>query len=148
MGEVVSLARNSNRIEKLITEIHKQFAANDDGSKKADRARLRAGKLLIELRGRIEAGEGGEGVNWWKWYGENIARSKRDAMRVMKLASADDPEMAHEDEKEERRRRRHQRLVANALSLVEEMNPEQRQQFFAELERLYDKDFNQNHRAA
>jgi hypothetical protein len=148
MGEVVSLARNSSRIERLVTEVHKQFSAATEGTKKADRARLRAGKLLLELRDRIEAGEAGEGVNWWKWYGDNIARSKRDARRVMKLAAAADPEAAHEHEKEERGRRRHQSLVVAALRLVAEMTDEQRQQFFAELERLYDKDFNQNHRAA
>jgi hypothetical protein len=132
-------------IKKVVDEIHKQFAYAADGSKKADRARLRAGQLLNDLRGRIEGGEIGENINWWKWYDENFARSKKDAMKVMKLASAEDPEAAHDSEKADRHERRSRRrdqsqvedLVTHALHLVEEMDANQRQRFFAEIRRSY-----------
>jgi hypothetical protein len=39
-------------------------------------------------------------VKWWSWYAENFKnRSRRDAQRVMALASADDPEKAAEEER-------------------------------------------------
>jgi undecaprenyl pyrophosphate synthase len=130
-------------IKKVVDEIHKQFAYAADGSKKADRARLRAGQLLNDLRGRIEGGEIGENINWWKWYDENFARSKKDAMKVMKLASAEDPEAAHEEEKSKKRKvapgdqSEVADLVTHALHLVEEMDANQRQRFFAEIRRSY-----------
>lgn len=133
-------------IKEMVDEIHKQFAAALDAGKKAERARIRTGQLLISLRKRIEAGEIGENVNWWKWYDENFARSKKDAMKVMKLARAEDPEAAHDEEIDKRRQARKsprgdqlelEDLVTHALRLVEEMDAKQRQRFFAEIRRLY-----------
>jgi len=140
MSNVVAL--KSKTIEQMVDQIHREFATAASDTKRADRARLRAGRLLIELRGRIEAGEVGQGVKWWKWHKENIARSKRDSMKVMRLASAADPEAAHDEEKAERAARRDQSqvehdLVFEALCLVEQMNADQRQKFFAELRSIY-----------
>jgi hypothetical protein len=63
-------------------------------------------------------------------------------MKVMRLASAADPEAAHDEEKAERAARRDQSqvehdLVFEALCLVEQMNADQRQKFFAELRSIY-----------
>lgn len=133
-------------IKEMVDEIHKQFAAAFDAGKKADRARIHAGRLLIALRKRIEAGEVGENVSWWKWYDDHFARSKKDAMKVMKIASAEDPEAAHEAEIEKNRRQKQSHrcdqseaedLVSHALRLVDKMDANQRQRFFAELGRLY-----------
>jgi hypothetical protein len=145
MTNVIAL-KNKTTIEGMIDEIHREFAAATADTKRADRARLRAGKLLLKLRKRIEDGEEGEGVNWWKWYGKNIARSKKDAMKVMKLASATDPEAAHEQEKTATKDRmakgraahmRDQSTVEHILCLIEQLSEESRQQLFAELRSIY-----------
>ncbi len=133
-------------IKEMVDEIHKQFAAALDAGKKADRARIHAGRLLIALRKRIEGGEVGENVNWWKWYEENFARSRRDANRCMKLANAENPEAAHDEEKANAKKSMaksrtnvcpDEDIVTHALRLVEEMDANQRQQFFAALRRRY-----------
>jgi hypothetical protein len=39
-------------------------------------------------------------VKWWSWYGEHFPdRSRRDAERVMRLASSDDPQAAADEER-------------------------------------------------
>jgi hypothetical protein len=144
MGQVLKM-RGDFTIKQMVDEIHKQFESAREGNKKADRARIRAGQLLIALRKRVEAGEVGENINWWKWYAENFARGKRDAFKCMKIARAEDPEAAHDEEIESKRQARKrprghfedEDLVTHALRLVEEMDAKQRQQFFAELRRLH-----------
>ena len=65
---------------------------------------ISAGKQLVELKARIDGGEDGEGVNWWKWYAERFKnRTRRDAQKVMALARSDDPEAAAEEEREKNR---------------------------------------------
>src|SRR5262249_28421105 len=105
-------------LEDAVSEIHKQFAEADASKRKAENCRVYAGKLLIALRARIEAGEAGEGVNWWVWYEKNFVRSRRDAERVMKLASADDPMTALEGERKATREavRRHRKKSATYVS--------------------------------
>jgi hypothetical protein len=61
--------------------------------------RIETGKILNELRSRIDAGEAGELATWWEWYGDNFTRSRSDAEKLMALARADDPVAAHEAEK-------------------------------------------------
>jgi hypothetical protein len=113
-----------------------------------NRARIRAGQLLLAPRERIEAGEAGD-IQWWTWYRRNIARSRRDGNKVMKLARAADPEAAAEAEcakNREAKSRERQRAgsdvspdddddpddpVEQALELVEDMSTKQRQRFFA-----------------
>jgi hypothetical protein len=149
MTNVITLKTKST-IDRMVDQIHREFAAATADTKRADRARIRAGKLLIELRKRVEAGEVGEGVNWWEWYDENFARTKRDARKCIKIARAADPELAAEDERERNRnakakqRRSEVRpqleiedLVFAALCLVEKMNHNERQKFFAELRSIY-----------
>jgi len=89
-------------IDELVFLIHKRFekaqAISTEAQKKYKSARLQAGELLLELRGRIEAGEAGR-VEWWEWYGEHFVRSRKDAEKCMALASQDDPEQAVAAEK-------------------------------------------------
>ena len=98
MGEVVPQIS----IDDLVYRAHHQWETGEKeweaAKKKAAGNRIAVGKTLLELKTRIEAGEVGQ-VRWWDWYGTRFARSRRDAERVMELASAPDPVAAHEVEK-------------------------------------------------
>ena len=72
------------------------FAANE-----AYHHRLDAGRMLLELRTRIEA----EGGDWWKWQTGKFDRSRRDMEKLMQMARADDPEAAVEEERAKARER-------------------------------------------
>jgi hypothetical protein len=141
------------------TKFAEAFAAN----KKMHLARVAVGQMLIELRARIEAGEAGDwsqgqhdNRNWWKWYryGSRIVRSRQDAEKVMKLAHAEDPESAAEDEREKNRKavRKHRAklpltvsgdselqddLVQQALALCAQMTLKQRLGFSEKFNELY-----------
>src|SRR5262245_24101100 len=91
-AEVVALHKQS--LKQVLTEVHRQFSNATEGNNKADRARIRAGVLLLQLRERIEAGEAGEGVKWWTWYRDNCVRDRKDAEKVMKLAASENPDAA------------------------------------------------------
>jgi ribosome modulation factor len=67
----------------------------------ADDYRLNAGRELIMARRRVDAGE--TDLSWSLWCAQNIKRSDRDIRRVMKMARADDPAQAREEEKERNR---------------------------------------------
>jgi hypothetical protein len=99
------IMRTTLTLDEAVREIHSEFAKVLDGDKKAYRARIAAGQLLIALRKRIEAGEAGAGVNWWEWYASKFVRSRKDGEKVMRLAAADDPEAAAEEERAETRER-------------------------------------------
>jgi hypothetical protein len=62
--------------------------------------RLQAGQKLLQLRERIKSGEEGNGIDWWPWCETNIERSRKDSEKLMKLAAADDPELAFDEERE------------------------------------------------
>jgi hypothetical protein len=67
---------------------------------RANKHRVAAGQKLLSLRQRIEAGEEGD-VAWWDWFEkQDIGRSRKDCEKLMRIASADDPEAALEDERE------------------------------------------------
>ena len=140
-------------IEQMVNEVHKNFATERDFGNRADRARIRAGQLLLTLRERIQAGEAGN-IAWWDWYKANITRTRRDAEKVMKIARAADPEEAAAAERATNREAvaKHEKkkkaaaeaktdsdpdLIDQALELVEEMTTAQRQRFFAALRREY-----------
>jgi hypothetical protein len=91
-------------IDDLVFRAHKQFETVVSTQSKFFNARIECGRTLLELRQRIEAGEAGN-IAWWAWYGEKFARSRRDAERVMDLASAENPVAAYEQEKAETRER-------------------------------------------
>jgi hypothetical protein len=109
MSTVVDMRRRKvSTLNEMVNEIHRQFAEAMRCDKKAYSSRIYAGQLLLELRARIEAGEAGDGVNWWDWYATKFVRSRKDAEKVMRLAREDDPEAAHEEEKAAQRQRMNQ----------------------------------------
>jgi hypothetical protein len=93
------MSEHQETIAQTVRRIEVSFDKIKQYSEKADQYRISAGKQLVELKVRIEAGEAGKGVKWWAWYAENFNRTRRDAQRVMALANADDPEKAAEEER-------------------------------------------------
>ena len=72
-----------------------------------------------DLRARVDAGEAGKGMKWWSWYGEHFQnRSRRDAERVMGLASSDDPQAAADEERTKAREgmAAHRKKIATNVS--------------------------------
>src|SRR5262245_47062099 len=57
--------------------------------------RLEAGRMLKELRERVEA----DGHDWWKWQVGKFDRSRKDIEKLIRLANAEDPDVAIEDER-------------------------------------------------
>ena len=84
----------------------------------ADDHRISAGKLLIEARERVEAGEAGD-ITWSDWVKQHIDRSPGDVRKVMALARAGDPEAARGKEKETAKKAmallRHERANVSAV---------------------------------
>jgi hypothetical protein len=70
---------------------HLALAAKAKG--KFDDHRLQAGRELIEAYKHVPPGR------WLEWCRTNFSRSRQDVARVMKLAAADDPEAALEQER-------------------------------------------------
>jgi hypothetical protein len=85
----------------------------DQASKKFSEYRISAGRLLIEARQRVDAGEAGDTVTWTQWLSDNVDRSERDCRRVMRLAGADDPHAALAKEREANRAQRAERREAD-----------------------------------
>jgi hypothetical protein len=108
----------------MVFLVHKKFEKVVETQQKFFSARIECGKLLLELKARIEAGEAGD-VRWWDWYGQRFARSRGDAEKVMALAAADDPQATYEQAKaanrkanvEYRERRRSQEQTAVPLTV-------------------------------
>lgn len=147
MTNVVTLAA-PDPIQKLITEIRGHLYDAKGAQAKFDKHRLAAGQKLLALRRRVEAGEVGEGVSWWAWFETaDIGRSRKDAEKLMRMASSDDPEAAAIDERDRNReaKREHREraaevsgrqesyeeydIVGHAMNLVAKMSEEQREQF-------------------
>ena len=98
------MSEQQESLDQTVKRIEASFAKIETYGKKVDDFRISAGKQLVELQARIDGGEDGEGVNWWKWYAEHFKnRTRRDAQKVMALASSDDPEAAAEKEREKNR---------------------------------------------
>jgi hypothetical protein len=161
---VVQLNRQLS-LKESVVEINKKFTQEADSNNKADRCRLAAGRMLLDLRKRIESGEAGS-VNWWAWYeSQSFVRSRKDAEKVMAIARAAEPvaaeeiarakNAAHQQAHRERAAYisgRHQSyqdrdpapvrgveaddIVEHALRLVEQMDEQQRTAFFAKVARL------------
>jgi hypothetical protein len=94
------MSDHQGTLAQVVKWIEVSFDKIKSYGEKVDQYRISAGKQLVELQARIEAGEDGEGVKWWSWYAEHFKkRTRRDAQKVMKLARADDPEAAAEEER-------------------------------------------------
>jgi hypothetical protein len=82
--------------QKTLTELRYEFVTHLGNS---ERSRLKAGRVLLEMRRRVEAGEDGE-ISWWDWYAKNLGpsqRSRKDAQKLLRIAEANDPEAAEDD---------------------------------------------------
>jgi hypothetical protein len=94
------MSGHQESLKQVIARIEASFVKIKSYGEKVDQFRISAGKQLVELQARIEAGEAGKSVKWWAWYAENFKnRTRRDAQRVMALARADNPEEAAEEER-------------------------------------------------
>lgn len=137
---------HNQTIEMLVADIRAHLLDAQGAETKFRKHRLAAGQKLVELRGRVEKGEAGDGVNWWEYYEARFSRSRKDAEKLMQMAKADDPEAAEEEARtknnEQHRNRRaadvrgrtesqDEDVVDHALHLVEEMDAEERQRFDA-----------------
>ena len=75
----------------------------DNAEARCLKHRLAAGQKLLSLRQRIEAGEEGD-VAWWDWFEkQDIGRGRKDCEKLMRIASADDPEAALVEDREKTR---------------------------------------------
>lgn len=61
--------------------------------------RLDAGRMMNTLRARVE----NDGGNWWKWYGDHFAYTRRYAEKLLALANAENPVAAQQKESERNR---------------------------------------------
>ena len=109
--------------KETITQVLKRAVASFDKmdayDKKLGDHRITLGILLNDLKARVGAGEAGAGVKWWSWYGEHFQnRSRRDAERVMRLASSDDPQAVADEERTKAREgmAAHRKKIATNVS--------------------------------
>jgi hypothetical protein len=82
-------------IGEVVIEITNELALADARAKEAKSHRLVAGRKLVGLRRRVEA----EGGDWWAFAEGRFGRSRKDIERLMRMASADDPEAAEANER-------------------------------------------------
>jgi hypothetical protein len=97
-NEIATVVTPFMTIAELVGRLHRKWAQGETMIGKLRSIRLEVGNMLLELRQRVEAGEVGDiaAVDWWGWYEDNFRRSRRDAERLMEIASADDPQAALE----------------------------------------------------
>ena len=116
-------------IAEVVVQIRGHFddAATLEG--RADKHRLQAAQLLLQLRQRIEAGEEGD-VAWWDWFEtQDMGRGRKDCERLLRIASADDSEAALAEEREKDRDRKR---LARSGADIRSMEPEEAVQSFRE----------------
>jgi hypothetical protein len=98
------MSEHRETLKQVVARIEASFVKIKNYGDKVDQHRISAGKQLVELQARIEAGEAGTNVKWWGWYAANFKnRTRRDAQRVMALARSDDPGVAAEEERAKNR---------------------------------------------
>ena len=103
-------------IAEVVVEIRRQLLDADRAEVSRNQHRLAAAQLLLRLRQRIEAGEEGA-VDWWEWCAVNIERSRKDCERLLRFASAEDPEAALEADNAKARDRMRE-VRANVRSIT------------------------------
>lgn len=106
-------------VHEIAHNIATAFSKIDHVDIKTRSMRVEIGRDLIELKQRIEAGEGrrpGEPEEFWAWIKLRVNRTVRDMRKCIALAREDDPEAAAEQEREERREsmREHRARKADA----------------------------------
>lgn len=132
-------------VEAINLKLNLSIFADNEGH----HHRLEAGRMLLELRARVEA----EGGDWWKWRNGKFDRSRKDMEKLMRMASADDPEGAAEKEKSDRResmkrirvrgahmgsnRRQPTSDVDHILYAVRTLTDDQRAELFTKLKEMF-----------
>ena len=77
------MSEHQESLKQVVARIEASFVKIKSYGDKVDQFRISAGKQLVELQARIEAGEAGKSVKWWAWYAENFKnRTRRDAQRA------------------------------------------------------------------
>ena len=94
--------------------INVMFALADTSRRDGEHQRINAGRMLIEVQALVltQLGSG----QWDTWCKKHIDRSRSDIYKVMKLAAADDPKLAHQAEVEAKR-------VARVVAKVDAVSP-------------------------
>ena len=82
-------------LDEAVLRIHRKWERVVDAEHRTRTARIECGMELVALRARIEAGEAGA-ITWWSYYEQKFTRSRADAEKVMAIASAANPQQAHE----------------------------------------------------
>jgi hypothetical protein len=82
-------AADGDLVAAINLKLNLSVLANNEGH----HHRLDAGRMLLELRQRVEA----EGGDWWKWQRGKFGHSRKDIEKLMPLARANNPEAAIED---------------------------------------------------
>jgi hypothetical protein len=109
MGNSVAKRPTTTLKRSPIAEVVRQIKNHIEDAAAAEttviKHRLAAGQKLLSLRQRIEAGEEGD-VAWWDWFEtQDMGRGRKDCERLMRIASADDPEAALADDQAKTRDR-------------------------------------------
>jgi hypothetical protein len=106
-------------LEELVVQINGHIYDANHAYARGNKLRLKAALKLLELRRRVEAGEAGD-VTWWAWFEAQthlLLRGRKDAEKLLKIAAAEDPEQAFDEEQERVRlavaKNRERRLVTS-----------------------------------
>jgi hypothetical protein len=96
--------------KRIVSAIDQKLTLAMLANNRASHHRLDAARMLLALRTRIV----NEGHDWWTWHQEHFARSKRDAQRLLAIASAENVELAAEEaaEKNAQHQAAHRKKVA------------------------------------
>lgn len=89
----------SSDLNVMMNEFHRQYDIAQTSEKRAHSARLKCALLLKDMREECER----QGLDWWPWFEANSVRSREDAEELLRIAYADDPEEAYEEEKRKTR---------------------------------------------
>src|SRR5262245_34938217 len=98
-----------------VAAINLAFGKAADHANKAVSCRVEAGRLLLDLRERVEA----QGKGWWPWFEEaGFVRDRKDAEKVIALARDHTPEEAEEAAAKEREKAR-KRMARHRAAQIE-----------------------------
>jgi hypothetical protein len=92
-GRELVLVQQQPSLDKRAASINRHIELILKAEGRAGYHRLRAGQELISARKHVPPGE------WKAWCETNIKRSYRDIKRLLKIAGAEDPEAALEQER-------------------------------------------------
>lgn len=136
-AEVIELReRAPDSLESAAIQINRYIALSLRADANAESYRRSAGHKLIRVRPRIPEGE------WEAWCSANIRRSQGDIRKLMKLAGAEDPEAAVEEERsrnrEAQQRSRAKRADVSAVERIFieflKLDADERREFIALVE--------------